>query len=66
MPLGRFVAYTFTGNALYSVALVGLGWWLDSQWKLVEQYVPIVKYVVVAALAGVVIRFVWRRRKAHR
>ena len=66
MPLGRFMAYTVTGNSLYNVALVGLGWWLGSQWELVEQYVPIVEYVVLAGVAGVIVRFVWRRWKAHR
>ncbi len=65
MPLGRFVAYTALGNALYNIALVGLGWWFGSQWELVAQYVPFAEYAVMAAVAGVIVRFVWRRWKAH-
>jgi len=65
MPLGRFVVYTALGNGLYSLALVGLGWWLGSQWELVEQYVPFAEYAVMAVVAVVIVRFVWRRWKAH-
>jgi hypothetical protein len=31
---------------------VGLGWALGSQWRLVERYEPILKYMVLATLAG--------------
>jgi membrane protein DedA with SNARE-associated domain len=65
MPLGRFVVYTALGNGLYSMALVCLGWWLGSQWELVEQYVPFAEYAVMAAVAIVIVRFVWCRWKAH-
>jgi len=65
MPLGRFVAYTILGNGLYNAALVGLGWWLGSQWELVERYAPIAEYAVLAVVAGVIVRFLWRRWKAH-
>ena len=65
MPLGRFVAYTVLGNGLYNAALVGLGWWLGSQWELVERYAPIAEYAVLAVVAVVIVRFLWRRWKAH-
>lgn len=62
MPIRwRFLFYTVLGSVLYNVAHVGLGWALGSQWTLVERYEPIVKYVVLAALAGGVVWFVWRR-----
>jgi membrane protein DedA with SNARE-associated domain len=62
MPIRwRFLLYTVLGSVLYNVAHVGLGWALGSQWTLVERYEPIVKYVVLAALAGGIIFFVWRR-----
>jgi membrane protein DedA with SNARE-associated domain len=62
MPIRwRFLFYTVLGSILYNVAHVGLGWALGSHWTLVEQYEPIVKYVVLAALAGGIIFFVWRR-----
>jgi membrane protein DedA with SNARE-associated domain len=64
MPIRwKFLIYTILGSALYNVAHVGLGWVLGSQWTLVERYEPIVKYAVLAALAGGIIWFVWRRWK---
>ncbi len=64
MPIRwKFLFYTILGSFLYNVAHVGLGWALGSQWMLVEQYEPIVKYVVLAALVGGIIWFVWRRWK---
>lgn len=64
MPIRwKFLIYTILGSFLYNVAHVGLGWALGSQWMLVEQYEPIVKYAVLAALAGGIIWFVWRRWK---
>jgi membrane protein DedA with SNARE-associated domain len=64
MPIRwKFLIYTILGSALYNVAHVGLGWALGSQWTLVERYEPIVKYAVLAALAGGIIWFVWRRWK---
>ena len=64
MPIRwKFLFYTILGSFLYNVAHVGLGWALGSQWMLVEQYEPIVKYVVLAALVGGIIWFVWHRWK---
>ena len=65
MPLWRFMIYTALGNALYNATLVGLGWALGSQWTLVERYVPIIEYVVLAALAAGILWFVLRRWKAR-
>jgi membrane protein DedA with SNARE-associated domain len=65
MPLWRFVVYTALGNVIYNAALIGLGWWLGSQWELVERYAPIAEYAVLAIVAVVIVRFVWRWWKAH-
>jgi membrane protein DedA with SNARE-associated domain len=66
MPLWRFVIYTILGNGLYNTALVGLGWWLGSQWEIVERYAPIAEYAALAVVAGLILRFVRRRWKAHK
>jgi len=66
MPLWRFVTYTILGNGLYNTVLVGLGWWLGSQWEIVERYAPIAEYAALAVVAGLILRFVWRRWKAHK
>ena len=67
MPiLGRFVVYTVLGSALWNAFFVGLGWWLGSQWELVERYAKVIEYAVLVLIAGMVLRFLWRRWKAHR
>ena len=66
MPLWRFVTYTILGNGLYNTVLVGLGWWLGSQWEIVERYAPIAEYAALAVVAGLVLRFLWGRWKAHK
>jgi membrane protein DedA with SNARE-associated domain len=66
MPLWRFVIYTTLGNGLYNAALVGLGWALGSQWDLVAQYMPILEYVVLAAIVGMLLWLLGRRWKPHR
>src|SRR5215212_8907072 len=64
MPIRwRFLIYTILGSFLYNVAHVGLGWALGSQWTLVEQYGAIIEYVVLAAIVGGIIWFIWRRWK---
>lgn len=67
MPIRwKFLIYTILGSFLYNVAHVGLGWALGSQWTLVAQYEPIIKYVVLSVLAGGIIWFVWRRWKERK
>jgi len=66
MPLWRFVGYTTFDNGFYNAALVGLGWWFGSQWEIVERYAPIAEYAALAVVARLILRFVWRRWKAHK
>ena len=61
MPVWRFVAYTALGSALWNGAFVGLGWALGSQWRLARQYAHILQYLVMAAVAGAILWFLWRR-----
>ncbi len=67
MPIfGWFTVYTILGSALWNGTFIVLGWVLGAQWTLVEQYAQIVEYVVLAAIVGGILWFLWRRRKAHR
>ena len=67
MPIfGRYMFYTVLGSALWNGAHIGLGWALGSQWTLVERYVRIVEYAVLAVLAVGVLRFLWCRWKARK
>lgn len=66
MPvLRQFVPYTIIGSALWNGIFVGLGWLLGRQWRLVEQYAPLVEYPVLAALVLVILIFVWRRWRSR-
>ncbi len=66
MPfLERFVPYAIVGGALWNVVFAGLGRALGRQWRLVERYAPLVEYPVLAAIAGAILWFVWRRTRSR-
>jgi membrane protein DedA with SNARE-associated domain len=67
MPIfGQFIIYTALGSALWNGAFIALGWALGSEWALVERYASIIEWVVLAAIAGGILWFLWRRWKAHK
>ena len=61
MPLPRFVAYTILGSAVWNALLIGLGWVLGHRWEAIRQWAQVLEWLVLAALAGLVVWFVWRR-----
>jgi membrane protein DedA with SNARE-associated domain len=69
MHLGTFSAFTLAGSGLWNGALIGLGFLLGSQYRLIEQYSRFLNYAVYAALG---LMMVWlvvrgiRRSKARR
>src|ERR687884_53572 len=62
----KFLIFTPFPPHLCNGGVIGLGWGLGSQWELVERYASIVNYVVLTAIAGGIVWFVWHRWKAHR
>lgn len=66
MPLGTFTLFTVAGSLLWNVLLIGLGYFLGTQYHLVDQYsqyFDIVIYVALGALIGwLILRRVRRRR----
>ena len=66
MPLWRFVVYTAVGSALWNGALVGLGWVLGDQWHVVRRYAEVASYAVIAAIAALLLWFIWRRLRQRR
>lgn len=66
MPLGTFTLFTVAGSLLWNVLLIGLGYFLGTQYHLVDQYsqyFDIVIYVALGALVGwLILRRVRRRR----
>ncbi len=65
MPLPTFVGYTLAGSLLWNGALIVAGYWLGSQWHLVEQWVGDASGLVYVVLAAAVVVFVARRLR-HR
>jgi len=67
MPWPQFLAYTLVGSALWNGALIGAGAALGTQYEVVERYVGVLDYGLVAAVVvsvswGVVGRI--RRRRS--
>lgn len=70
MPQPRFLLFTAIGSAVWNTALIVAGYVLGEQWSDVGRYSDWINYAVYAAIAVVVVRFVWtrllRRRRAAR
>jgi membrane protein DedA with SNARE-associated domain len=58
-----FVISSLFDSVLWNASFIGLGWALVRQWVIVERYASIINYAVLAALAVVIIWFVWSRWK---
>ena len=63
MPLGTFSLYTLAGSGLWNGALIGLGFALGAQYRVIEQYSRFLNYAVYAALAVTVVLLVVRQVK---
>ncbi|TLM82169.1 DedA family protein [Pseudarthrobacter sp. NamE2] len=69
MPLGTFSLYTLAGSSVWNGALIGLGYLLGTQYRLIEEYSRFLNYAVYAALVITVVLLVvrrFRRAKANR
>jgi membrane protein DedA with SNARE-associated domain len=62
MSLVTFMVATTLGSLLWNLGLVGAGYLLGRQWRTAGAYSDYLNYALVAALAVVILRFVWRRR----
>lgn len=63
MPAGRFTLYTVIGSAVWNTALILVGYAASSYQHQVETALSYLQYAVVAALAGGVAWFLWRRNR---
>ncbi|MBT2531137.1 DedA family protein [Arthrobacter sp. ISL-48] len=65
MHLGTFSLFTLAGSGLWNGALIGLGFLLGTQYRLIEQYSRFLNYAVYVVLglmvAGLVVRNIRRR-----
>jgi membrane protein DedA with SNARE-associated domain len=63
MPLRTFSLYTLAGSGLWNGTLIGLGYMLGTQYRLIEKYSQFLNYAVYAAVAITVVLLVGRRVK---
>ena len=63
MNVGTFTLFTLAGSGLWNGALVGLGYLLGTQYRLIEEYSRLLNYAVYAALALAVVLLIIRRTK---
>jgi membrane protein DedA with SNARE-associated domain len=66
MPFGMFSLYTLAGSGLWNGALLGLGYLLGTQYRVIEEYSRFLNYAVYAALGVTVALLVVRRLKRIR
>ncbi len=64
MPLWRFGLLTAAGSLIWNTVFVMAGFLLGESWHVVEQYVDIVQYVVIGAVALAVAWFLFVRTRA--
>lgn len=66
MPQTRFLLYTAVGSAVWNTLLIVAGYVLGAQWEDVGHYSDYINYAVYAAIAFVLVRFVWTRLRRRR
>ncbi|MFD4293716.1 DedA family protein [Rhodococcus sp. NPDC058505] len=66
MPIGAFVLYTTLGSAIWNSIFVLAGYFLGENWAVVEEYAGVLQYVVLAAIAGAVGWYGYRKIAAAR
>ncbi|CEG13723.1 Uncharacterized membrane protein YngC (fragment) [groundwater metagenome] len=60
MDIKKFSLYTFVGSFIWCGILVYLGYILNQNWSMIEQYTSILDYVFIL---GVIILVIWFYRK---
>lgn len=65
MPLGRFVAYTAAGSAVWNGLLVTAGFFLGDRWEDVRRYTQFFEYGTILLILGAIALFVYRRWSAR-
>lgn len=63
MPFATFTLFTLAGSGLWNGALIGLGYLLGTQYRLIEEYSRFLNYAVYAGLAIAVVLLVVRRAR---
>lgn len=62
MPRAEFLGLTLAGSLLWNALWVWAGYLLGANWQQVGNYSNWLNYGLVAAVAALLLRFVWQRR----
>ena len=63
-PFARYNVLTLLGNAVWCIALAGIGWALGSNWHSIHHAIRYVDYLVVAGILALAAYWLLRRRRA--
>ena len=66
MSVAHFTALTVAGSALWNGLLVGAGYALGTQWRVVDRYAGVLDWIVIAVLVAVIGLGVVRRLRQRR
>jgi len=64
MPLWRFGLLTALGSLIWNTVFVMAGYLLGESWHVVEQYVDVLQYIVIAVVVVAVAWFVFARTRS--
>jgi membrane protein DedA with SNARE-associated domain len=57
----KFTLYTAIGSLVWNAVLIGAGYLLGDNWTVVEEYVGIFQYVVIALILAAIAWWIWTR-----
>lgn len=63
MPLGKFLAYTTIGSALWNALWIGVGWALGDRWEEAERWTGYLDGLALVAVVVGVLALVVRKRR---
>lgn len=67
MNMGLFIAYTTAGSLIWNTTLISLGFVLGENFHIVEEYVSVFQYLVIATVLATVGYFIfYKLRKRHK
>lgn len=57
MPMGRFLLYTTIGSAIWNTLLVGVGYWMGTNFETIDHWIAPVS---IATIVAVAVLYLWR------
>lgn len=66
MPVWKFTLLTVLGSGIWNTIFVLAGFFLGSNWHIVERYADVFQWIVIAAVIAVVAWFVIRKLRSRR